>query len=248
MEHDSILKSYLVGQLTEALRQLQTIGPDTDIETLHKFRVALRRFRSIVSAFSKQHSAPVSVVKSMLKLTNPLRETDVFLESVDPHSYPDLHSALTRYRATQYNQIWKPDTAEQFERALESLISDLSKHELDPGNKKLLRVGKHLYEAAVKSHKKLTKDSEEELIHDTRLRYKRARYVLEFLDEAGILKTKKKIKKAKHAQEHFGAIQDAANQLAWLHGFCSEHPSVECSALYDERKKALKALKKTFEI
>jgi len=247
MEHGSILKSYLIGQLTAAIKQLHAIGPDADIESLHQFRVALRRFRSILSAFSKKHTAPDAIVKSMIKLTNPLRETDVFLASVEPGNYPILHAALSRYRTKLYQDIWGADTTERIERALEALIGDLSKLKLDPGNKKLLRIGKHLYKRAVKSHKKLTKDSEEELIHETRLRYKRARYALEFLDESGLIDAGKKIKKAKKAQEHFGAIQDAVNQLAWLHEFCTQHPSGECSALYDERKKALKSLKKAFK-
>ncbi|MEJ2468829.1 MAG: CHAD domain-containing protein, partial [Campylobacterales bacterium] len=80
------------------------------------------------------------------------------------------------------------------------------------------------------------------------LRYKQVRYVLEFLDSSGLVDETKKLKKVKKLQEHFGAIQDAVNQLDWLKDFCTTHPSDECRDLYKRRKKALKRLKKTFEL
>ena len=187
MEQGNILKSYLIGQLTTAKKQLQLIGPEGETETLHRFRVSLRRFRSVLDAYTRHLYAPEAVVKSMVKVTNPLRETDVFLDSITPSAYPGLHKALTAFRNKQYRQIWKPDTAERFGHAIDALIGDLSKLELDPGKKKLVRKGKHLYAEAKKAHHKLTKDSEEEKIHETRIRYKKARYVLEFLNEAGLL-------------------------------------------------------------
>ena len=246
MENGGILKSYLIDQLTTAKKQLLSIGPDADTEALHRFRVALRRFRSVLDAYTKQLYAPDAVSKSIVKVTNPLRETDVFLASVDPALYPKLHAALTTFRRQQYKQIWKPDTAERFDRSLDTLIADLSKLDFDPPEKKLLRTGKKLYDAADKARKKLCTDSEEKLIHETRLKYKQARYVLEFLNASGLEETPKKIKKVKKLLDHFGAIQDAANQLEWLRAFCGEHPSDECTTLFAEREKELKKLKKAF--
>ena len=248
MEHSSLLKSYLIGQLTHAKKQLSSIGPEADTEFMHRFRVALRRFRSVLGAFTKHHYAPDAVAKSMVNLTNPLRETDVFLASVDPVQFPELHKALTTYRNKQYRQIWKTDTAERFGFALEALIADLSKLELDPGNKKLVRKGKHLYAEAKKAHGKLTEDSDEECIHETRLCYKQVRYVLEFLNEAGLTDERRKIKKVKNILDHFGAIQDAANQLEWLQRFCEVHPSRECTELLAQRRHALTELKSVFRV
>lgn len=245
---ESLLKSYLIEQLASAKKQLRLIGPHADDEELHRFRVALRRFRSVLNAYTDTLYAPDAVVKSMVKVTNPLRETDVFLASLEPERYPVLHRALSAFRQKQYKNVWKPETAARFEHALDALISDLSAVRLNPGKKKLIRIGESLYEAAKKAHRSLTKDSKEKRIHKTRLRYKQARYVLEFLDGAALLEAEKKIKKAKKAQDHFGAIQDAANQLEWLRRFCEEHPSDECSALYEVRKKKLKKLKKSFKI
>jgi len=245
---DSFLKSYLIEQLTTAKKQLQTIGPEADIEALHRFRVALRRFRAVLSAFTKNCYAPDAVVKSMVKVTNPLRETDVFLASIDKERYPQLHRSVGAYREKEYKKTWKPKTAERFGHTLDALIADLSSLKINPGKKRLVHTGRALYTAAQKARKELTKDSKESEFHETRLRFKQARYALEFLEETGLMEAGNKISKTKKAQDHFGAIQDAANQLEWLHRFCQNTPSDECSALYHERKNALKHLKKTFEI
>lgn len=245
---ESLLKSFLKEQLISAKKQLRLIGPHADDEELHRFRVALRRFRSVLNAYTDKLYAPDAVVKSMVKVTNPLRETDVFLSSLEPERYPVLHRALSTFREKQYETVWKPDTVKRFEHALDALISDLSAVKLNPGKKQMVRIGESIYDAARKAHRSLTKDSKEKRIHETRLRYKQARYVLEFLDESALLEAGKKIKKAKKAQDHFGGIQDAANQLEWLRRFCEEHPSDECSVLYDLRKKMLKELKKSFKI
>ena len=247
MEHGSLLKSYLIGQLTTAKKQLTLIGPEGDTEALHRFRVSLRRFRSVLGTYTHHLYAPEAVVKSMVKGTNPLRETDVFLASVPPAEFPGLHQALTTYRNRLYKKLWKTDTAGRFAHAIDALIRDLSRLGLDHSDKKLIRKGKHLYGDAKKAHHKLTKDSAEEKIHETRLRYKQARYVLEFLDESGLADETVKIRKIKKVLDHFGAIQDAANQLEWLRRFCQKHPSDECATLLSQRQAALASLKEAFE-
>ncbi|MHC3994261.1 CHAD domain-containing protein [Thiomicrolovo sp. ZZH C-3] len=244
----ALLKSYLVQQLETAKQQLPVIGPDADIEALHRFRVALRRFRSVLSAYTRHLYAPDAIAKSMLKVTNPLRETDVFLDALSFDTYPNLHTALTRFREKQYKKRWPAETPRRFEQTINLLISDIEALKLDQREKRLISRGEALYEKAKKARRALGKDSKEEEIHEIRLRYKQARYVLEFLHEAELIDAKRKIKNAKAHLEHFGAIQDAANQLDWLHRFCDKHPSPECTALYDARKKALRKLKKAFEV
>jgi CHAD domain-containing protein len=243
----ALLKSYLVQQLETAKQQLTLIGPDADIEALHRFRVALRRFRSVLAAYSRHLYAPDTIAKSMLKVTNPLRETDVFLDALSLESYPQLHSALTRYRTKQYKKRWPPETAARFGQTIDLLIADVKALKLDQRKKRLVVRGEALYEKAKSAGKALSKDSKEKEIHEIRLLYKQARYVLEFLHEAGLIEAKRKIRNAKKHLEHFGAIQDAANQLDWLHRFCEKHPSDECHTLYDTRRQALRDLKKAFE-
>lgn len=241
------LKTYLIHQLSIAKEQLPAIGPEGDIESLHRFRVALRRFRSVLDAFTDHMYALDAVAKSMLKATNPLRDIDVFLSSIDTEHYPTLYRAVQRYKTEQYKKIWKPKTRARFDLTLETLIKDLSALKLDLSKKRLLKRADTLYKKAREKHEKLTEHSKETQIHHVRIAYKQVRYVLEFLQESGLLDAKKEIKKVKKILDHFGAIQDAVNQLEWLHRFCAEHPSDECESLYKIRKETLEQLKKDVE-
>lgn len=245
---ENILKSYLILQLTTAKKHLLTIGPEADIEALHRFRVALRRFRSVLAAYTKNVYAPDVIAKSMLKATNPLREIDVFLDSVDPEAYPELSAALTKYRKRLYAKKWNPSKTKRFGQTIDALVHDLSMLKLNVSKKRLIKKGETLYRKAKKSHAALRRKSDDALIHQTRIMYKEARYVLEFLETSKLLNAKRKISKAKKTLDHFGAIQDAVNQLGWLHRFCKKHPSGECRALYAARQKVLKKLKKAFEV
>ncbi len=246
--HSEPLKTYLIEQLTTAKKQIRSISPEADSEYLHRFRVALRRFRSVQGAYTEHMYAPDAVAKSLIKVTNLLRETDVFLASIDADVYPNLYQAVAKYRTKQYQKIWNESLILRTESSLDKLVHDLSEMKLTMSKKRMIKTGEALYRKAEKKHRELTQDSPESAIHKVRLAYKQARYVLEFLNATGLIDAQKRIKKVKKALDHFGAIQDAANQLEWLHRFCSKHPSKECSALYDERKKALKQLKKAFKL
>ena len=238
------LKTYLIRQLSLAKKQLFAIDPEGNIESLHRFRVALRRFRSVLDAYTDHMYALDAVAKSMLNATNPLRETDVFLSSIDAEHFPNLYRSVEKFKTKQYSKIWKPKTRSRFDLALEALIRDLSSVKLDVSDKRLLKRADALHKKAKEKHGKLTEHSEETQIHHVRIAYKQVRYVLEFLQEAELLEAKKEIKKVKKILEHFGAVQDAANQLDWLHRFCAEHPSDECESLYKTREETLEQLKK----
>lgn len=244
--HGDPLKTYLIEQLNTAKKQVRSIATDADPEYLHRFRVALRRFRSVLDTYTDNIYAPDAIAKSLVKVTNPLRETDVFLASLHRETYPRLYKAVSKYRLKQYKRIWNAEVVERIDAALDALIQDVSALKLPASRKRLIKKGEALYEAARSAHRKLTPHSNEHLIHETRLRYKQARYVLEFLHGSNMIDAQKRIKKVKKTLEHFGAIQDAANQLEWLHHFCAKHPSKECGILYEKRKKELKTLKKHF--
>lgn len=246
--HSEPLKMYLIEQLTAAKKQVRSISPDADSEYLHRFRVALRRFRSVLDAYTENMYAPDAIVKSLVKVTNSLRETDVFLASINAAKYPRLRKAVAKYRLKQFKRIWNEALVERIDATLHSLIQDFSVLNLTVSKKNLLSKGTDLYETAKAEHRQLTVHSDESLIHETRLSYKQARYVLEFLHSSGLLDAQKRINRVKKTLDHFGAIQDAVNQLEWLHHFCEKHPSKECSALYEERKKMLKSLKTSFKI
>lgn len=239
---------YLIQQLTAAKQQLSTIGPEADIEALHRFRVALRRFRTVLDSYTKEMYAPDAITKSMLKVTNALRESDVFLATTDEKQYPKLYAAIVQYRTKLYKKHWTKQTRIRFDHTLDALVQDVSAFKMDLGDKRLVNMAEKLYKEAKKAEEALTDKTLEAQVHEVRLMHKQVRYTLEFLHDAGLANESSRIKRLKKALEHFGNIQDAANQLDWLESFCKKHPNDECSPMIRERKKALKDLKALFSL
>ncbi|MGB5964767.1 MAG: CHAD domain-containing protein [Sulfurimonadaceae bacterium] len=80
-------------------------------------------------------------------------------------------------------------------------------------------------------------------MHKIRIRCKQARYSLEFIEASDLKSVAKEIKNCKKILNHFGAIQDAANQLDLLKHFCKTYATYECLTLHKGRKHAFKSLK-----
>jgi CHAD domain-containing protein len=239
------LHLYLEVQLRHALGLLPAIGPEEDIERLHRYRVALRRCRSLLRTYAPHADAFDAVLGRLLKSTNPLREIDVLVAGIDEERYGKLSRKLERYRTKLYGRRWNAETLRMHLNALHRLLDELDGLDIDTDDPaELTETAMQRYAEAKAAAASLHRHSDPETVHDVRLHYKAARYALEFLDRSGLAKTKKKIAKSKKVLARYGAIQDASDQLAFLKRFCRRHPSKGCKKLSRERKKALKQLKR----
>lgn len=243
MEPSDLLKTYLVRQLLSAKAALLDVEKEEEIEALHRFRVALRRYRSVLAAYEEELYALQAVAKVMLKHTNALREIDIFLDTLDTDKYPNLAAAIRKHRRKLYKAEWDAETVSRFSGMLNTLMSDTLEMRFSYDDTMLILRGDELCSRAEAFHDRLHKNIDEEAIHATRIMYKQARYVLEFLAETSLADERKRIKRIKKTLEKFGDIQDAANQLQWLKRFCRNNPSDECRALYRQRRKKLLKLK-----
>lgn len=246
MKDENSLKSYLIDQLYIAKQNVVCIGSEGDTEPLHHFRVALRRFRSVLGSYTKKRCTSDAIAKSMLQVTNPLRELDVFLASLEEKNYPRIYKRISRYRQSQYKQWWTSQTVTYFEETLQTLIDDISASPLECSKKKLIKRAEELYVVASTSHKKLTSKSLDAQIHKCRIRYKKARYVLEFLRYSGVKDAHAEISRLKKVLDHFGAIQDISNQIEWLECFCEADCDDTCQKLDYEKKQKLIEMKREF--
>lgn len=240
----SPLQSYLLTQLKNAEERLPLIHADGDSENLHQYRVSLRRFRSVLGLYIQECYALEAILKPLLKSTNALREIDVFVLGVDKKKYPHLLKNLKRYKSELYHKKWNAEAVRNHLNAVHRLIGDMEVLDLSLTDKMLITTALDRYEQSLDAKSRLTPDSPEEEVHHVRIMFKKARYALEFIEAAGLDDVGKKVKKCKKILEHFGDIQDAVNQLDLLKHYCKDHKSDECKALFEERKKELKALKK----
>lgn len=245
MAKKSLLFTYLSAQLTRAEMLLIQIELDRDPENLHHFRVALRRGISVMSIYMHEGKALKKRLKPLLKSTNELREIDVLVMGLDESKYSTLFSDLKIYRAALYKKHWNREAVAAHLRRLQDMQSTLATVQQKIADEMLYETALREYEQAMALTKGLTPESKAKQIHKVRIRCKQARYTLEFIEASGLHEVAESIKKCKKILNHFGAIQDAANQLDLLKDLCKVYGSAECYGLYRERKEELKRLKKS---
>ncbi len=245
MAKKSLLFTYLSGQMKRAEMLLMQIALEKDPENLHQYRVALRQSLSVMSIYIRDDKALKKRLKPLLKATNVLREIDVLVMGLDGSKYPILSSDLKIYRTALYKKHWNREAVEANLRRLEDMQSTLATVQQEIPNEMLYKTALREYAQAMALTKVLTPESKAKQIHKVRIRCKQARYTLEFIEASGLLEVAQKIKKCKNILNHFGAIQDATNQLDLLKDFCHNCTSAECNRLYKERKQELKRLKKS---
>lgn len=237
------LTQYLTYQLYNAIQLTPKLSDESDIEHLHQFRVSIRRSRSLLKLYMPHCYALQEVMREIVQQTNPLRELDVFIASVDPGAYPKLRRLLNRYRKEQFETImgatFHSDTVTVL-RQLHAAVCDLNP-EIETAT--LIETAEHHFQECLDDYRKVTKKSSDKALHKLRIRFKIARYALEFLSHSGLHNEQVKIKECKAVQDHLGALQDASNQFELLSHFCEVHPIKECRMLLHERQAELKRLK-----
>ena len=240
----SPLVKYLAYQLYTARQLAPGISKNSDPEDLHKFRVAIRRTRSLLTLYLTECYALSDILKNIVTQTNEMRELDVFLNEISPEEYPRVYRELQDYRDEVFERTltkkWHSKTVER----LDALYNDLFNITVELSAENLIHHSTQHYKRTMQGYRSLKGDETEELLHRLRIKFKIARYASDFLTRSGIKNEKRKIAKCEEAQDHLGAIQDARNQLEWLEHFCNIHPSKECRRLIKTKKKSLKNLKK----
>ncbi|PLA73764.1 hypothetical protein CYQ88_09530 [Hydrogenovibrio sp. SC-1] len=243
--YSKLLFSYLLKLLQNAESLLPQIHSGSDVEHLHKYRVSLRRAHSLIKIYLKAHRDFNAPLKSLLKSTNELREIDVLMMSIDAEEYPSLLSDLVQYRNNLYQERWHIEIVDKHKNELHQSITQLNQLQYDLSNEALIKIALNQFQNAIALKKQLSHKSSAKKIHQVRIDCKLARYTLDFIHDKGLHDVNKQIKKCKKILNHFGDIQDTANQLALLKDFCESHSSSECKALYNSRKKTFKKLKET---
>jgi CHAD domain-containing protein len=239
----SPLTKYLLFQIYSAKQLAGNITKSGDPENLHKFRVAIRRSRSLLKLYIPRSYAIGEILKSLFKATNELRELDVFLLSIKPEKYPKLYTKLQKYRNQRFDKIWTPSYQKKCTSVLEKLHDDLCgiDEHLDPDE--LEQKAMAQFRKSLNAYLALSPDTKAEELHQLRIDFKISRYALEFIHESGIKEVKEEIAKCKEIQDGLGAVQDAKNQLELLKSFCKKFDSKECEKLLKKRRKKYRRLK-----
>jgi len=239
---DLAVADALLGFLAEMEANVEGIVADIDTEYLHKFRVAVRRTRSLLKLLGDV--LPDGLAQRMAKefrrlgdVTSPTRDLDVYLLSIDELAqlvsrpagldafdahvrmrrsaeHRTLQRALRSARFVRLCADWRPDLA--------AVMSAPTRHRetaAQLADERLHRV----FRKATKSAKAITRESPSEQVHSLRKTCKEMRYLLEVFEPlCNPQAYNDVITDFKELQGVLGDFQDGEVQAAALREFAKE--------------------------
>lgn len=279
--HEAV--STICLNLLNSMRQnLPGVLEDVDSEFLHDFRIAVRRTRSLVSQLKKV--LPEEVVlhfgrefKQLGTITGPVRDLDVYLLKKQEYSdmLPDqllpgleiFFEKLEQTRRQEVRKMRRALTSESVERLLEdweefhTAAPDGSWRGSEKACKKVAKkvIGKR-FQRILHDGGLITKETEDEALHDLRIQGKKLRYLVEFFrsffDEE---KVEVFLKQMKKLQNNLGDFNDLSVQQDMLTDYQEaldgrSKKTLKVAAalggliahLNDEQQKVRKKFEKTF--
>lgn len=234
------INQLLRESLTKALQQIDGIIEDADIEYVHRFRVSIRKMRSMLSLFKALFPDELrrelnQQLKAIVKRTNQLRDLDVFLDEEDsfradiPAAFEQGADALfvvcRRERSEAQKAFAEYLNSDVFKQDIANLVTGLDRLVAEgpfgKGHKPINKwVAKRLRKQVVKladQCAEISHEVDDEAIHSIRIRFKKVRYLLDGFREVFERKSFKKMKKRlKGLQNHLGYYNDLSVQIEFL--------------------------------
>jgi len=215
---------------------------NSNADTLHDFRVAIRRARTALGQFREMLSAAATAhfcgeFAWLGRLTGPVRDLDVYLinlaeyqHTLPPHIQENLwplHTFLTckregahrmlmqqlqSSRYLRFKQDWREFLDDGFSENSETLAINMA-------NRCIARLFRHV----LREGGAIQKSSPPEALHELRKSCRKLRYLIEFFrifylhNEVSML-----LARLKHLQDKLGEIHDLAIEYASLESFRKE--------------------------
>lgn len=242
MRHSKLTR-YLIYQLYHARLILAGLMREGKNEEIHEFRVALRRVRSLVKLYLKDSISFPDELKSAVKKTNPIRELDVLIESIDPSDFPKTSKMLRQTRRERFHRLFTDSFITNTLQALSRFDHTLCDANPDIADEHFIRTLEEYFKSAVDAYRSLNEETGQKEFHSLRVDFKNIRYGFEFLNAEAVLNKPDTKRECKKFQNTLGAVQDAYNQVHWLKKLYKQNPRDETLRLLKERKKRLKKLK-----
>jgi CHAD domain-containing protein len=227
------------------------IRNDIDTEFLHDYRVAIRRTRSILKQLKgiydpKETAFYLNTFKELGKLTNPLRDSDVYLlkqETYCNYLPPFLQSSLKPFfcdidasRKKSYRLFCRYLASSDYQFFLHKWKQFVHQESLpDTGQAPNASLStrtvaestiKKAWKKVIRHGRHISTETTDTELHALRIDCKKLRYLLEFFSSIFPPKTIiPVIRKMKELQENLGDFVDLAVQLQFLHNRLSALPA-----------------------
>jgi CHAD domain-containing protein len=279
VEHSTKLNLHLDPEMTAEkalkeilLRLLEIMQRNTagsikgkDIEFMHDYRVSIRKTRSALALIKnvlprdriRQYNKFFS---SLGKLTNPVRDLDVFLLKLGDYQHKlanskqeqlqPLRQYLMDKRSVAQKEYVETVTSSSYRQTVKEWREYLESPEpvnppLENTQKSVHRLADELiwntYQLALEEGNAITEDTEAEALHELRKTCKKLRYLMEFFQSLyPAKKIKELIKALKELQDNLGDFNDYHVHIGILKDF-------KKSSSNEDAAKAVKKLIKTLK-
>lgn len=227
----------LSGQLRRLRKHDPGTREGTDPEELHDMRVATRRMRAALRTYGP--ALPPSVRRRLTKdlrwlgrRLGAVRDVDVLLEGFAASAAdPRLLEHLRRRRGIARDRMLPALRSPRYLRMVSTLDAVCRGWSMEPLPEAALHpAAAHAAAQARKALQRLVREGDAAMerpdadrLHQTRIRAKRLRYILEFHRALGGASCAGMIRRLKAAQDHLGAHQDAVVADAEVREFLREH-------------------------
>ncbi len=223
----------------------------TDAETLHAYRIAVRKTRTLLTecehVFTKHDLNQARKYFSWLgELTGPVRDLDIHLQMLNDYTEQltieqrqlllPYHQQLRNLHAEKYQQLIHALTSAHYRKSQEKFVAFLQKPVAASTTLKFAkwpikllvdRCIHKLYKKAVKHAEKIDLQTPPAYIHKLRKLCKKLRYLLDLfqpLYDANRLKII--IKSLKKIQDALGDFNDSSVQAIYLRKYLSQYKKV----------------------
>lgn len=234
----SLLKNTLLQTIDNIATHLSDFLQTKEPESLHQYRVNVRMARSVCLEFSefmeeKRKFNLETILKTLQKETNEMRDIDVFLECieayksmVEPSCLVELEGLEAKLKAEK-EEAYNAFEAKYTQAFTDEMIARLQAIQNDErlclpkSEEKIYKYIKEILSTRLKkiakASKKLSLNAPNERFHKLRLHYKKLRY------NADAIKLTQFSKSFKPLQNAFGKVQDKNTQIERIKRYNTPH-------------------------
>jgi CHAD domain-containing protein len=255
----------LLGYLLNRVRFFELgVLQDRDPEVLHRYRVSIRRMRSLVSLLKKaflpeEREALRAELKSAMQDTNRLRDLDIHMAemagirpSLPPSLQPGLDSVLkglNAERRRQFRTVLGSLTAASFEERFSKVIAILGGHP-EPDSE---TIADTLTFAILRRYRKIARETralgekiQPAQLHSLRVSCKKLRYLMDSFPQvlnqdavAPLLKTLKKMQNLLGRYNDLSVMEKFLRDLAKRHhGNSAASTAIGSFAMHTHRERS----------
>lgn len=222
------LTKYVKDEVTKINKLYHKLEKYDDIETLHQYRVKLRKIQAFTKIYSKKIDEKnfitlSKLIKTIIKPTSKLRDLDVFLSDISLmtcslQTINSLHNIIRQERNKALKKFLHIKNSHDYKKNLKQLQALVDDCKIIIDQKASAKIVKKLDTKMNKEFYQIDMNSSLEDLHAIRKKFKTLRYGIDIHNKCfkSNIKLSSQLHDLKTLQDLFGAIQDNNIRLKFV--------------------------------